>query len=39
LSLSYILTAAEYFERADMGMDELKERLDIGKKGPGGLAV
>jgi len=39
LSLSYILTAAEYFEREDMGIDELKERLDIGKKGPGGLAV
>ncbi|HIR57845.1 MAG TPA: hypothetical protein IAA54_09245 [Candidatus Gallacutalibacter pullicola] len=39
LSLSYILTAAEYFERDDMGIAELKERLDIGKKGPGGLAV
>lgn len=39
LSLSYILTAAEYFERDDMSIDELKQRLDIGKKGPGGLAV
>ena len=39
LSIGYILTAGEYFERDDMTMDELKERLDIGKKGPGGLAV
>jgi hypothetical protein len=39
LSLRYIRTAAEYFIDANMSMDTLKERLDIGKKGPGGLSV
>lgn len=39
LSLRYIATAAEYLENPTMEIEELKERLDIGKKGPGGLAV
>jgi hypothetical protein len=39
LSLSYICSAAAYFADDNMSMDTLKDRLDIGKKGPGGLAV
>jgi hypothetical protein len=39
LSLRYICSAAAYFSDDSMGMDALKDRLDIGKKGPGGLAV
>jgi hypothetical protein len=39
LSLDYITAAADYFKDDSMSIDALKERLDIGKKGPGGLAV
>jgi hypothetical protein len=39
LSLKYICSAAAYFADESMDVDTLKERLDIGKKGPGGLAV
>jgi hypothetical protein len=39
LSLSYICSAAAYFADDTMSMDTLKDRLDIGKKGPGGLGV
>jgi hypothetical protein len=38
LSLSYIVAAAEYIG-TDMTTEVLKDRLDIGKRGPGGLAV
>jgi hypothetical protein len=39
MSLGYFLAAAEYFSNDGMSIDTLKDRLDIGKKGPGGLAV
>jgi hypothetical protein len=39
LSIKYISAAADYFNDDRMGMEVLKERLDIGKKGPGGLGV
>jgi hypothetical protein len=39
LSLSYIIAAADYFTEPMMTMETLKARLDIGKKGPGGLGV
>ena len=39
MSLGYFLAAAEYFSDDSMSIDTLKDRLDIGKKGPGGLAV
>jgi hypothetical protein len=39
LSLMYITSAADYFGDDKMSIDTLKERLDIGKKGPGGLSV
>jgi hypothetical protein len=39
LSLRYICSAAAYFSEGTMDIDTLKDRLDIGKKGPGGLAV
>jgi hypothetical protein len=39
LSLRYICSAAAYFSDDNMSIDTLKDRLDIGKKGPGGLAV
>ena len=38
-SIGYIITSAEYLESPAMTIGELKERLDIGKKGPGGMAV
>lgn len=39
LSLRYILSAAAYFRDPAMTVDTLKDRLDIGKKGPNGLGV
>jgi hypothetical protein len=39
LSLNYITAAVDYFKDDSMSMDTLKDRLDIGKKGPNGLAV
>jgi hypothetical protein len=39
LSLRYIISAAAYFTDDNMSIETLKERLDIGKKGPGGLGV
>jgi hypothetical protein len=39
LSLRYIISAAAYFTDDNMSIEILKERLDIGKKGPGGLRV
>lgn len=39
LSLSYILSASKYFADEKMTITQLKENLDIGKKGPGGLPV
>lgn len=39
LSIRYILAAAEFFHRKDMSPEELKERLDVGKPGPGGQGV
>jgi hypothetical protein len=39
LSLRYFIAAADYMNNASMSMDELKDRLDIGKKGRTGLGV
>lgn len=39
LSIGYITAASEFFSREDMSLDELKDRLDIGKLGPGGQGV
>jgi hypothetical protein len=39
LSLRYIISAATYFTDDNMSIETLKECLDIGKKGPGGLGV
>lgn len=39
LSLRYFIAATDYFTRDEMSLDELKERLDIGKLGPNGLRV
>jgi hypothetical protein len=39
LSLGYICSAAAYFTDDGMSIATLKDRLDIGKKGPGGLGV
>ena len=38
-SLQYFITVAEYYKDHSMSIAELKNRLDIGKKGPGGLGV
>lgn len=39
LSIGYITVADEFLKRSDMGLEELKDRLDIGKPGPGGQGV
>ncbi|MDR1541290.1 MAG: hypothetical protein LBU32_25505 [Clostridiales bacterium] len=39
LSISYIISAADYVKDPGMTLNTLKERLDIGKKGPNGLSV
>jgi hypothetical protein len=39
LSLSYILSAIDFICSPEISLGMLKEQLDIGKKGPGGLGV
>lgn len=39
LSIGYIIAADEFLMHRDISLEELKDRLDIGKPGPGGQGV